>query len=421
MFDAFDGRYASMGFHSLECTFTVFECNNIYKIIDVVNKRRTRTDYIEGDEDNDTYKEWCKGAASQMEAEALEEWIKQMKENPDYIIDDLPLQPAVYVHDRDGKAKAIIEKSLINDPREANRVLKPIKTNDGAHGKKAFVGAVLELKCNLGASAGRYWGIVTSSVRDVIKTDGYQAAVPLWEKLWNNWPKHKTNDHKNCTDSCPHKKKLGSMAKFLDISSPKDLIIYNKLVGICGLIGTRAEKYVQGWNTGRNEGVNRVYKCGAEKTIDFKKTYSGRIMGEALRYNVGNLDGVTRILDPLGIKLSTGARLRLQASQKERERISVYRRSLIGRKNTVQQRLKIRAPHASASKDDYYSKSAEDKKRRMLDDNNPEPAKKQKRVFHGFCNCANKGDCKNNRCSCRANNQKCSLQCHKTKENCSNK
>ncbi|KAL0483835.1 hypothetical protein AKO1_014020, partial [Acrasis kona] len=69
---------------------------------------------------------------------------------------------------------------------------------------------------------------------------------------------------------------------------------------------------------------------------------------------------------------------------------------------------------------DQPTNTSNDKKRRMLDDNNPEPAKKQKRVFHGFCNCANKGDCKNNRCSCRANNQKCTLQCHETKENCSN-
>lgn len=265
-------------------------------------------------------------------------------------------------------------------------------------------------------------------VRQILAEKGFDAACTAWEKAFNTWPYHKNGDHSQCTDTCTHSttrfnmKKSGVPEKFA------------KLVVICKAIAGRAAMYVKDLSTGLNESLNRMYKCGGDKTIDYRVGYRSRMDGEALRYNVGNDACIIQLADKLNFELSDAALGKLSASQRERERHHEERMSAKGRADKVQQKLRIKNFHKAkedsrnsnamiVSKEDemFYAKSSADKKKRSLIDASEEPPKKKPRVFNGHCNCSSQGGCADNRCLCRKNNQKCNNSCHtKIELKCSN-
>lgn len=143
---AFDARYSSMGWNALEATFTICECSRIHKIIDVIHVSKYRLG------SNVEQENQIIGASSAMEGEALNIWMRRMLTD-EYEVNEIPVRPRIYVHDRDGKAKEKITDFYVN---YSNQFFIPQEANDGAHGKKNFVRQVRDLDLMLEESAGRY-------------------------------------------------------------------------------------------------------------------------------------------------------------------------------------------------------------------------------------------------------------------------
>jgi hypothetical protein len=414
---SFDARYSSMGWNALEATFTICESLRLHKIIDVIHVSKYRPG------SNIEQENQIIGASSAMEGEALNIWMRRTLID-EYEVNGIPICPRIYVHDRDGKAREKITDFYLS---HSNQFFIPQEANDGAHSKKNFVHQVRDLDLMLGESAGRYWSFVKAMVHQIFAKQGFNRACTAWKKAFNAWPCHKNGDHSQCTDTCTRSSTRFNMKK------PGIPDKFAKFVAICKVIAGRAAMYVKDLSTGLNESLNRMYKCGGDKTIDYRVGYRSRMDGEALRYNVGNDACIIQLADKLDFKLSNAALGKLSASQHERERHHRVRMSTKGKADKVQQKLRIRNFHKAkedfrnskamiVSKEDetFYAKSFADKNKRSLIDASEEPPKKKARVFNGHCNCG-KGGCADNRCLCKKNNQKCNSSCHtKTESKCSN-
>jgi hypothetical protein len=211
---------------------------------------------------------------------------------------------------------------------------------------------------------------------------------------------------------------------YLDLNNVTHKSKYDELMKICNTIAGRAGKYIHRWHTGLNEGIHRMYKVGAEKTLDYMKTYEGRIDGEALRYNEGNYNSMEQVTQELGVTLSEGGKKILYNSEQNRQQQQQLRMSNKGRQSTVNQRLKVRHIHTQAGRkqsDTFYPNSVQEKKRRLKQDtteNTNEPPQKRKKKDQGYCVC--NGHCDNNRCSCKKAGRYCNINCHKKSTQCHN-
>ncbi len=120
------------------------------------------------------------------------------------------------------------------------------------------------------------------------------------------------------------------------------------------------------------------------------------------------------------LDLSVGGEQILIQSQKARENKQQKQLSPEGRKYQVQQRLEIRAIYSLSQRVTAYASSTEDKRKRNLEEHfEKEPEKKKQKTWKGYCKCAEKGGCVNNKCGCRKNGSKCSAKCH-TSHSCKN-
>ncbi len=419
---AFDGRYSSMGFNAQESTFTVVECALVHKIIDVIHIEKYRP--RGKDKDNVELEEnQIIGASSAMEGKALKIWLSRHLEGH-YTIEGMHLRPMYYVHDRDGKASQIIVDFFVNN---TNQLFIPQELSDGAHGKKNFVAAVLALFGDyLGKSAGRFWSLVKCNTRETLKNEGIAAATRQWREMFSNWPNHKNGDHSKCTETCPKTKR-----RFLFEKKKGNVKVkFEKLVKVCTTIGGRGIQYIRGYATGLNESLHRMYKCSADKTLDYRLSYKSRIDSEALRYNAGNDQYMILFAERAKFKLCAGALAKLAASARARESKHDNSMSSEGKLDKIHQHLTTRALHnnkkgpmsCSAIKlddeqENYYSKSHVEKKKRSIDDVSDvvgDKKVKKAKIYPGYCTCT-KGSCDN--CICRKHGVKCNDKCHKKQSN----
>jgi hypothetical protein len=415
MFDAyyvniiFDGQYVSSGWHSLEMNMGFFETdvlpgNILFHTTQMKQRNRDRS------KDESWTENEVIAASCELEGLGLQDNLFQMFKSTTH---DLPVRLASYTHDKDGKAKSIIDKycrrgivefievvkdvdgdeeKIVQKFDESKRLLLPVENLCLNHTKKALLAKV---EASVGIT---FTGIVKHDVNWALKH--FDGTANDFKKVFMNTLEHRSGNHTGCGKEC-----YKSSSVTLDKGSSTMMEKYNKLKIIYEDLCLYAYKIIRKRSVNICEAWHRSLKMLVPKDRDFWKTLKARVAATVCRKNLGE-NWVTEFYNNyLNLPLSGSSVTRLDRMDNRRENQKEYKKRPEVKANRISNTQALAKLHNKTESDrTYYPKDA---------------AQKQKQLLQ----LASKGDTKKNAdpttttCGCRS---KCTGVCSCSGIGCSN-